>query len=147
MKTLIYCVDPSWKVSLKRGVDTFVPKCQHQKLVEVAGFLKFKPFPYETLLGAFLLFPSLFGFGKNVCGEKMGVKYFLRRKKCICNNEFEETFANHSTLNKISFVKKKWGRNFPCAEKMHMLFVILNLRRLFANNSTSKKYLSVPRVL
>ena len=90
----------------------------------------------------YFFLPSLV-FGKNVCGEKIGVKYFLRRKKCTCNNEFEETFANNSTSNKVSFsnkgpVKKKWGWNFPCAEKMHMLFVILNLKT-FWQNSTSNK--------
>ena len=102
MKTLIYCVDPSWKVSLKRGVDTFVPKCQHQKIVKIAGFLKFKTFPYETLLWLRFYFSLPF--------------WILARM----------------------FVDKKYGWNFPFAEKMHMLFVILNLKT-FWQNSTSNK--------
>ena len=98
----IYCVDPSWKVSWKRGVDTFFPKCQHQKIAGIAGFLKFKTFPYETLLAFNFYFPFVF-FGKNACREKIGVKYFL------------------------------------CGKKMHISFLKVNLKRLFANKSTSKK--------
>ena len=146
MKTLIYCVDPSWKVSLKRGVDTFVPKCQHQKIVEIAGFLKFKTFPYETLLVTFLLFTSLLDFGKNVCGQKIWVKFSFSTKNAhvICNIELEDFLAKlNFKQNFFQYQEFLWRNNggeiFLAQRKMHISFVILNLDRLFGNNSTANK--------
>ena len=55
-----------------------------------------------------------------------------------------KTFWQNSTSNKTSsnqdfLWRNNGGKIFLAQRKMHISFVLLNLRRLFANNSTSNK--------